>query len=145
MKTVLVCLDFSAFSKEVEKIGYEIAKATGASVTLVTIINKSVDYTTAYMGLTYANQWEELLQRANVRLEEIKANHPDIKTNILSFIGSAKEDIVEATNDNNVSFIVVGKHGRTGITHLIMGGTTAYIVQHTVKPVIVVPFKKLPH
>ncbi|MGN6619383.1 MAG: universal stress protein [Ilyomonas sp.] len=145
MKTILVCLDFSEFSKEVEKVGYEIAKATGNSVTLVTIINKSVDYTTAYMGLTYANQWEELLQRANVRLEKIRSNHHEIQTNILSFIGSAKEDIVAATNDNDVSFIVVGKHGRTGLTHLIMGGTTSYIVQHSVKPVIVVPFKKSPH
>ena len=145
MKTVLVCLDFSELSKEVEKIGYEIAEALNASVTLVTIINKSIDYTTAYMGLTYANQWEELLEKANMKLEEVKAGHPDTTTNILSFIGSPKEDIVEAAFDDDVRFIVLGKYGRTGLSQFMMGGTSSYIVQHSIKPVIVVPFQKQRH
>jgi nucleotide-binding universal stress UspA family protein len=148
MKTVLVTLDFSEFSAEVEKIGYQVASAIGASVTLMTIVNKSVDYTTAYLGLpglNYATQWEDLLQRANIKLEEVKNSHPDVATNIILFIGTPKTDIVEAASEPDVSFVVVGKYGRRGISHLVMGGTTAYIVQHSVKPVIVVPFRKNKH
>lgn len=145
MKTVLVALDFSPFSEEVEKVGYEIAKAIGASVTLITIINKDLDYTAAYTGMIFADQWEERLYLAKEKLEAIKKNHPDMETSIVSFIGNPKEDLVEASLDSNVCYVVLGTHGRTGFSHMVLGGTAEYIVQHSVKPILVVPFKKKPH
>lgn len=144
MKTVLVALDFSEFYGEVERVGYEMAKAIGASVTLITIINKALDYS-VFSGMVFPNQWEERLYLANQKLEDVKSRHPQVETHIISFIGLPKEDIVEAAFDPNVAFIVVGKYGRTGISHLLVGGTTAYIVEHAIKPVIVVPFKKERH
>jgi nucleotide-binding universal stress UspA family protein len=146
MKTILVALDFSEYSKEVEKVGYEMAKALGASVTLITVVNKSLDYTAAYFtGLTFSDQWEERLYLAQQKLEEVKNNHPDVTTHIISFIGYPKKDIIEAASDPDVCYVVVGTHGRTGISNMIMGGTTAFLVQHSVKPVIVVPFKTNRH
>jgi nucleotide-binding universal stress UspA family protein len=145
MNTVLVALDFSEHYHEVEKVGYQIAEAIGATVTLITIVNKALDYTAAYTGMTFPNQWEERLYLAKQKLEEVKNDHPDVATNIISFIGDPKEDIVEAAFEPEVCFVVVGKFGRTGLNHLLMGGTSAYIMQHSTKPVIVVPFKKKRH
>lgn len=145
MKTVLVAMDFSVQCEEVERVGYEIAKATGASVTLITIVNKDLNYTAAYTGLFFADQWEERLYLAKEKLEKIKQSHPEVETNIISYIGYPKQDLLEAASDPNVSYVVLGTHGRTGFSHLVMGGTTEYMVQHSVKPILVVPFRKSPH
>lgn len=142
MKTILVALDFSNHYEEVERVGYEIAKAIDASVTLITIVNKDLDYTAAYTGLFFANQWEERLYLAKEKLEDIKQNHPEVETNVISYIGYPKRDIIEAALNPDVCYIVLGTHGRTGFSHLVMGGTTEYVVQHSVKPVLVVPLKR---
>jgi len=145
MKTVLIALDFSEFYHEVEKVGYEIAAAIGASATLITIINKDLNYTLEYRGLEFADQWQGRLFAAQEQLEIIKNNHPETETNIITFIGTPKHEIVEAGYDENISFIVIGKYGRTGFSSLVMGGTSAFVLQHATKPVIVVPYKKQRH
>ncbi|MEI6947686.1 universal stress protein [Paraflavisolibacter sp. H34] len=145
MKTILIALDFSEHAGEVEKVGYDLARKLGTSVTLITVINKALDYTAAFTGLTFPNQWEERLYLANQKLDEVKERHPDVETRILSFIGNPKEDIVEVVFEPEVAFVVLGKYGRTGWDQLVMGGTSSYVVQHSVKPVIVVPFKKERH
>ena len=58
MNHILMALDFSEFSPEVEKVGYALAKKINASVTLVTIINKFIDYVPLDTGQVFENQWE---------------------------------------------------------------------------------------
>ena len=37
--------------------------------------------------------------------------------------GNAKTDIIEKANTENVNYMVIGTHGRTGISHVFMGST----------------------
>jgi nucleotide-binding universal stress UspA family protein len=145
MKTVLIAIDFSEFYQEVVKVGYEIATAIGASVTLITIVNKDLNYTIEYRGMEFADQWEGRLFAAKEKLAEIKEAHPETETNIISYIGIPKEDIVEASYEPDVCYIVIGKYGRTGFSGLIVGVTSSFVLQHAIKPVVVVPFKKKRH
>jgi nucleotide-binding universal stress UspA family protein len=145
MKTVLIALDFSEHYPDVEQVGYEIARSIGAAVTLITIVNRDLNYTIEYRGMDFANQWEGRLFAANEKLEEIKNNHPETETRIISFIGTPKEEIVEASYDPAVCYVVIGKYGRTGFSSLMIGGTSAFVLQHAIKPVIVVPYKKERH
>ncbi len=145
MKTILVALDFSELSRDVEKIGYELAAKMQASVTLITVINKFVNYAFADSDMMFADQWEERKYVAGQKLEAVKNSHPEVPTNIISFIGDPKMDIIETAIEQDACFIVIGKYGRTGLSGLIVGGTAKYIVQHATKPVVVVPFKKARH
>ena len=43
MNHIIMALDFSEFSPQVEKVGYTLAQKINASVTLVTIINQFID------------------------------------------------------------------------------------------------------
>ena len=82
---------------------------------------------------------------SNEQLEIIKNNHHETETKIITFIGTPKEEIVEASYADDVCYIVIGKYGRTGFSSLVMGGTSAFVLQHATKPVIVVPYKKQRH
>ncbi|HWC52381.1 MAG TPA: universal stress protein [Chitinophagaceae bacterium] len=143
MSHILIALDFSKYSPEVEKVGFALAKKIGASVTLVTIINKFIDYVPADTGQVFENQWEARKDIAEKTLNEIKNNHIDVLTDIVTYIGDPKEDIIRLSVDRHSTFIVMGTHGRTGLSHLVMGSTAEYILRHSMIPVIVVPLNKI--
>ena len=134
-----MALDFSEYSPEVEKVGYALAKKINASVTLITIINKFVDYVPGDTGQVFENQWEARKAIAQRSMKEVKKNHPDIHTEIVSFIGDPKEDIINFSRQHPTTFIVMGTHGRTGLSHLVTGSTAEYIIRHSVVPIVVVP------
>ena len=145
MNHLLVALDFSMFSPEVEKVAYTLAKKIDASVTLITIINKFVDYVPADTGQVFTDDWEARQFMANNNLQRVKDAHPDIETEMVSFIGDPKEDIIDLAIERSTSFIVMGTHGRTGVSHLLMGSTAEYIIRHSCVPIIVVPHQTKRH
>jgi len=145
MNHILMALDFSEFSPEVEKVGYALAKKINASVTLVTIVNKFIDYVPLDTGQVFENQWEARKDIALKSLNEVKERHLDVPTEIITFIGDPKEDIIDLSIQKHTTFIVMGTHGRTGMSHLVTGSTAEYIIRHSVVPIIVVPIQKKRH
>ena len=145
MNHLLVALDFSMFSPEVEKVAYTLAKKINASVTLITIINKFVDYVPADTGQVFMDDWEARQFMANKNLQRVKDAHPDVETEMVSFIGDPKEDIIDWAIQRSTCFIVMGTHGRTGVSHLLMGSTAEYIIRHSCVPIIVVPHQTKRH
>lgn len=145
MNHILMALDFSEFSPEVEKVGYSLAKKINASVTLVTIINKLIEYVPLDTGQVFENQWEARKDIALKALKEVEERYQDITTEIVLFIGDPKEDIIELSIQKHTTFIVMGTHGRTGMKHLVTGSTAEYIIRHSVVPIIVVPINKQRH
>src|ERR1019366_5270303 len=123
MNHIIMALDFSEFSPQVEKVGYTLAQKINASVTLVTIINQFIDYVPGDTGQVFENQWEARKDIALRSLKEVEERHPDVPTEIVSFIGDPKEDIIELSLKKHTTFIVMGTHGRTGISHLVTGST----------------------
>ena len=145
MNHILLALDFSEFTPEVEKVGFTLAKKIGATVTLVTIINKFIEYVPMDTGQVFEDMWEARKDIANKSLQEVKERHNDVITDIVSFIGDPKEDIIELSIQKHTTFIVMGTHGRTGLSHLLTGSTAEYIIRHSVVPIIVVPINMHRH
>jgi nucleotide-binding universal stress UspA family protein len=57
--------------------------------------------------------------------------------------GDPREEIIAVANEWGANIIVLGTHGRTGLTHLLMGSTAEYVVRHSKVPVMVVPMKAI--
>src|SRR6185436_18443907 len=77
-------------------------------------------------------------------IDKIKAMMGDGAGNIHEFTpeGDPREEIIAVANEWGANIIVVGTHGRTGLTHLLMGSTAEYVVRHAKVPVLDVPMKK---
>ncbi|MBK7100027.1 MAG: universal stress protein [Sphingobacteriales bacterium] len=43
--------------------------------------------------------------------------------------------------DWEADLIVMGTHGRTGLSYLILGSVSEYVIKHSAVPVMVVPLK----
>lgn len=145
MNHLVIATDGSAYAPEVEKIGFALAAKLAASVTVVTIVNKFIDYIPVDTGVVFENQWEARKEIAMQELAAMCSRHPEIKSEAVCFIGDPKEDVLALAVQKSAAFIVMGTHGRTGLNHLIMGSTAEYIVRHATMPVVVVPLNKAEH
>jgi nucleotide-binding universal stress UspA family protein len=100
-----------------------------------------MDYARLDTGEVLTDMPEERQQQSLEALEKIAAEHPATPTNIICFIGDPKTDIIESAIRENPDFVVVGTHGRTGLSHLLLGSVAEYVVRHSPLPVLVVPYQ----
>lgn len=45
--------------------------------------------------------------------------------------------IVEVANENDAGIIVLGSHGRTGLSEVLMGSVASSVAQHALQPVLI--------
>ena len=141
----MIATDFSPASGELIKTGIDLAVKLNAEIYIIVIVNKFNNYIPPEVGIPFSNQWEARLYLAQERLERIKHEYPDLAIAGITFIGDPKNDILEQSRELDASYIVIGTHGYSGISHMLMGSTAEYIVRHSTIPVVVVPQNKEPH
>ncbi len=80
----------------------------------------------------------EILDKASSIAEE-KGIKFDLKT-VLE--GSPAEEILDYTKKNEKDLIVMGSHGREGISSLLLGSISKRVLDNTYCPVLIVPVKR---
>ena len=142
---VLIAVDISETTTEIVQKGIDFAAKMNASVIIASIIPIYVDYLQSQMALV-PTQWDEIYtaqkQYALKELEKIKADNDYVDIQLYVEVGNAKFDIIDKAEKEEASYIVVGTHGRTGLSHMVIGSTAEYIVRHSSVPVLVIPIKK---
>jgi len=142
--TILIAVDLSESSASVIKKGMELAIKMKASVILSSVIPIYVDYLQSQMSMV-PTPWDEIyMAQKEAAIKELKLvqdKFPNIPIEIYVEVGNAKDVVIEKALKEKVDYIVVGTHGRTGFSHVVMGSTAEYIVRHATMPVMVVPMK----
>ena len=145
---ILIAVDLSDQTTSIIQKGIELATKLEGTVLICSIIPMYVDYLQSQMALI-PTQWDEMYnaQKDHTQKEllKIKANHPTVMIETYTEVGNPKMDILEKALAFNAQYIVVGTHGRTGLTHTIMGSTAEYIIRHSTVPVLVVPMNRKEH
>lgn len=154
MKKILIALDYDPTARKVAEVGYELAKAMGAKITLIHVIADPVYYSsTEYspiMGFTgfmdeSPAQTESVdgLKYASQRfLEKTKLHLGD--TNILTMVaeGDFADAIIKAANHLQADIIVMGSHSRKWLEKIVMGSVTEKVLSHTTIPMFIIPTKE---
>lgn len=76
------------------------------------------------------NEAEELFEEARSRVDT------DIETE--SVVGRPERAIVEYVEDNAVDAVVIGSHGRSGVSRILLGSVAETVVRRSPVPVTVV-------
>ena len=141
---ILIAVDLSESSELVIKKGIELAIKMEASVILSSVVPMYVDYLQSQMSMV-PTPWDEIYtaqkEAAIKELKLVQDKFPNIPIEIFVEVGNAKDVVIEKAKKEKVDYIVVGTHGRTGFSHVVMGSTAEYIVMQATMPVMVVPMK----
>jgi nucleotide-binding universal stress UspA family protein len=123
LKKLLIAVDLSEPSKEVIEAGLRLAAAVDGAVELVHVREPFVYAVAGQYGPT-AEQERALVSWIDRALAQAgdRFNHARIPCVTTSLYGSPAREIVAHADKIGADLIVVGTHGRGGITHAVLGG-----------------------
>ncbi|TLU83877.1 MAG: universal stress protein [Chlorobium sp.] len=138
IKTILCPVDFSDASRNAIRYAKEFALNMHASVYLLNIVEPrpmAVDITLNYVPLE-----EELEKAASDDLREILEGFKkdNIKAECGVEIGNPADVILDRIEKLDVNLVIMGSHGKKGLSRLIMGSVAETVVRKANCPVLTV-------
>ena len=134
-KNIVLAYDGSKFSNKALQEAISLAKSSGGSLLILSVVDITDEFESEAPGLT-DRMTEKLLKMSQKALG--KAFAAKIKAKIEVHVGDAYEMIVETARKKKADIIVMGSHGRTGLTRLFMGSVTSRVIGHAPCSVMVV-------
>lgn len=146
MSKIMIAVDLSSYSAGVVAVGMEMARSTKAPVVILTVLDKIGEVVPLIEGGGGTSEdWITRVNDTAKSLEVYKTQYPDVNISIKVVLGTPNEDIVEQAVEQEATMLVMGTHGRTGLDHLLIGSTAAFVIRHAPVPVLVVPYKCIKH
>jgi len=152
---ILVAIDKSASSQRAFDTALGMAKDLGAELTLVHALDVfdaaspkrpplpassySIELDTL-LRENYERQWAEFVNHYNslLKQKQEKATAVGVPVSYLQPYGRPGPTICRAAKDSDADLIVVGSHGRKGLSEMILGSVSNYIMHHAPCSVMVI-------
>jgi nucleotide-binding universal stress UspA family protein len=140
---IYVPVDGSATSTRGLKAAIELAKALGARLSIMHVVESTPLMATAE-GAAYLPQLIDDLRKAGVEITSAakaradKAGVPCEAEVVEQAGGPIYETIVRDAKRRKADVIVLGTHGRRGVARLLMGSDAAGVVREATVPVMLV-------
>lgn len=133
--SILISTDGSKFSEAATAKAIDLAKAYGGQIGILSVVDVTEEFHTEAPGAV-----EELVRKAKGFVDEVrkKAEAHGIKTEPLVREGETFKVITELSKESGYDVIVMGSHGRTGMSRLLMGSVTEKVIGYALCPVLVV-------
>lgn len=138
---ILIAVDSSEYSMNAASKGLELALQLRATVALLFVVDTSKAMGNVDAGIMPEEALIVLKKEAEQTLDEYAERYKG--KGLMKFMpeGHPEEDILKTSQTWQADLIVIGTHGRTGLSHLLMGSLAEHMVRHSKIPVIVVPSK----
>lgn len=142
MEKILIPCDFSEQSVNAFRLAVEIAHASSAEVHVLHVIELPVMHDDVLTPLPSfdENLLKELSERAEIKMAELKKDFAREHLIMVSKIefGPIITSINEYVEENDVTLIVMGTKGISGIEEVLIGSNAEKVVRHATCPVIAV-------
>ena len=146
ISNILVPIDGSKASQKSAKYAVELAKQTGASLTLLSVIDKRfvvAQSVSASASPTHLRESVEdyLKQSAQSSTDETAkvCKRNGIQYKALIRTGHPVEEIVNEAKKSKVDLIVMGSHGKSALRAVVLGSVTYGVMHKDTKiPVLIV-------
>jgi nucleotide-binding universal stress UspA family protein len=140
-KRILLATDGSAASEHAARLAVDLAKLHGAQLTALYVVDPY-----PFLGIGESNPlgFQAYMSAA---LEHGAAAHAKVQalcdqagiplqTRLAEDIGAAN-GVVQSARQTEADLVVIGSHGRTGITRLMLGSVATKVVAESPVPVLV--------
>ena len=139
---ILIAVDSSAYSMSAAKKGIELAHQLNAMIGLIYVIDRNKESVNVEIGITPEQSQTILLQQAEENISQLIKMYDGVDQ-IMRFTpeGFPRKEIINTAKEWGADLIVMGTHGRTGLTHLLVGSVAEYVIKHAGVPVMVISSK----
>jgi nucleotide-binding universal stress UspA family protein len=136
---ILVPTDFSEYANDALDYAIELAKAFTARLTLLHVIHLSPLAVDDYDTSGLVSYWEEIETDAQQRMQALlnRVHQKGLQGETMMIHDVPFQAILDTAKDKGADLIVMGTHGRTGLTHVLMGSVAERVVRMAPCPVLV--------
>lgn len=148
MKNILLPTDFSPNADNALNFAVEIARKIKGNLILlhaysVQLIDPNMPaeiYLSAYQEeeKSAKENLEELSKRISESNKDINGNNI-FTTEAIVTQGLVVDEVLSLINDFNIDIVIMGTHGASGITEMILGSNAASIIEKATVPVLAIP------
>lgn len=139
IKKILVPIDFSDCARKALQYAIPLAKEHQATLTLLYVVPPI--YTVGEFGGVEYPQLQVEMQAEGVKalskLNDVEV-HGAVPAETLVRLGAPAHEIISAARELGSDLVVISTHGRTGLTHLLLGSVTEQVVRRSPCPVLIV-------
>jgi nucleotide-binding universal stress UspA family protein len=137
LETILLATDGSPASEPASEQAIDLAIQVDARLLVVGVVASARQPSeTASDEVTTSDSRDSLSTKAQGIVQRARAAGAD--ATYLVWEGEAGEAIVAAADSENADLIVVGSHGRSGVSRFLIGSVSDFVVRHAHCPVMVV-------
>lgn len=135
---ILCPVDYSNCSMSALTYATELALKDSARLYLLYVKDERVS---DYGGLKFDAEFNHTAETVTGMEQKLRSSIPEeircsINVEILIREGVPFEEILKVARDNVTDLIVMGTHGRTGITHMVIGSVAEKVLRHAPCPVL---------
>jgi len=140
---ILVPIDGSKTAARGLDEAIKLAKSLGSSVRLIHVVNELMIVAT-YEGTVYSGELIEALRESGKKIlaqaqNRVSAAGVNVQSELLEAHGGhAGTVIVQDASQSRADLIVLGTHGRRGLSRLVMGSDAEQVVRQAAVPVLLV-------
>ncbi len=145
---LLVPLDFSRKSLKGLEVAVQVGRRFDASLSMLHVVNED-PFMTADGGVTYAEpeMTQRVVAEAKERLHTFIGRSDLAGVHFTSAVrslrgGITEDEICSYAHRNGIDLIVTTTHGRTGLSHALLGSIAEHVVRYAKGPVLVVPTRQ---
>ncbi len=139
LNSIMFPTDFSESSDAALSYASVLAAETGATLHIVHVADDSPAYLAGYGGLAYVPEFPAQLENEmRGRLDEVKPTRPGIDVQRHYVTGNEVNEIVAFADREKVELIVMGTHGRTGVSRVLLGSVAEGVLRRAACPVLTV-------
>lgn len=138
---ILIATDGSAKSNVAANNGIELAKSLGAQVIALYVVNEVVIASAVRQLGSDRKEVEGKLQDAGRKaVESVKKMGDEVGVNVepIVRIGAPAEVIVSTAGSEKADLVVMGSHGESGVSKLLIGSVVQKVLYWASVPVLVV-------
>ena len=138
---ILVPMDFSDDSRRACEHGLAIARACGAQVALLTVIEEAFPYPELF-AWDHPNEefYKAMRQRALDHMQGVVEGAGEgLPVERIVVRGRPRHEIVAVAADWGADLVVLARHGSGNLRNTFMGSTSEAVLRHAPCPVMVLP------
>jgi len=138
-RTILVPVDGS--EQAFDAATFAVEEYPGADLVLLHVINPTEAGYSAQASIpSFSEEWyDRAKERAEELFEEVRteATEAGVAVETDTVVGKPARAIVEYADEHDIDQIVMGSHGRSGVTRILLGSVAESVVRESQVPVTV--------
>lgn len=137
-RKILIAVDGEPVAVHAAEVGIQMACCLGAEIAFVHAVDPALTYAPGIAPQDLAAEAERDGKRA---MDTLAGHFPLLSAREFIRVGKPAHEILSAAKEWAADVIVVGSHGRGGITRVLMGSVAEAVMRHAPCPVLVIRAK----